>query len=132
MDRDCCGLESPRSVLQSPAGSPAFTIIEVMLAIMIFAMVLTAIYSTWIGILRGTKAGEKVAAAYRMSAMIRELEAAGFLVFGAREVQRMEGGTSGPSTWPVAHLRVVHSTNPEIVTFDQSKYHGGTTGTEDV
>jgi hypothetical protein len=86
----------------------------------------------WGELAGGFEAGEKVEAAYRMSAMIRELEAAGFLVFGEREVQRMEGGTSGPLTWPVAHLRVVRSTNPEIVTFDPSKYHGVPTGAEDV
>jgi len=45
----------------------AFTIIEIMLAIMIFAMVLTAIYSSWIAILRGTKAGEKAAAEVQRS-----------------------------------------------------------------
>jgi len=74
-DQDCCGLESPRSVVESFASSAAFTIIEVMLAIMIFAMVLTAIYSTWIGILRGTKSGEKVAAEVQRSRIaIRTLE----------------------------------------------------------
>jgi HNH endonuclease len=78
------------------------------------------------------EAGEKVEAEYRMSAMIRELEAVGFFVFGARELQRMEGGTSGPLAWPVAHLHVVRSTNPEIMIVDPSKHPGGTTGTDDV
>ena len=40
----------------------AFTILEVMLAIFIFAMVLTAIYATWIGILRGAKAADTATA----------------------------------------------------------------------
>jgi len=40
----------------------AFTIIELMLAIGIFAMVLTAIYATWIAILKGSRAGLKAAA----------------------------------------------------------------------
>jgi prepilin-type N-terminal cleavage/methylation domain-containing protein len=39
-----------------------FTIIEIMLAIGIFAMVLTAIYATWIAILKGSKSGLKAAA----------------------------------------------------------------------
>ena len=74
-DQDCCGLESPRSVLESAASCSAFTIIEVMIAIAIFAMVLTAIYSTWIAILRGTKSGEKVAAEVQRSRIaIRTLE----------------------------------------------------------
>jgi HNH endonuclease len=86
----------------------------------------------WGELAGGFDAGEKVQAAYRMSTMIRELERAGFFVFGAREVQRMEGGISGAMSWPVAHLRVVRSTNPEIIAIDPTKYHGGTTGTEDV
>ena len=44
-----------------------FTIIEVMIAIFIFAMVLTAIYSTWFGILKGTKSGTNAAAAVQRS-----------------------------------------------------------------
>jgi len=44
-----------------------FTIIEVMIAIFIFALVLTAIYSTWFGILKGTKSGTTAAAAVQRS-----------------------------------------------------------------
>jgi len=54
-----------------------FTIIEVMLSIFIFAMVLTAIYSTWIQILRGTKVGLTVAAQVQRSRVaIRTVEEA--------------------------------------------------------
>ena len=67
------------------------------------------------------EAGQKVETAYRMSALIRELEAAGFLVFGTREIQRMEGGVMAPASWPVAHLRIVRSTNPEIVRKEEPK-----------
>ena len=59
------------------AGSPrsAFTILEIMLAIMIFAMVLSAIYATWMGILKGTKAGERAAAEVQRSRIaMRALE----------------------------------------------------------
>lgn len=45
----------------------AFTIIEVMIAIFIFALVLTAIYSTWFGILKGTKSGTNAAATVQRS-----------------------------------------------------------------
>lgn len=44
------------------ASRPGFTILELMLAIGIFAMVLTAIYATWIAILKGSRAGLKAAA----------------------------------------------------------------------
>src|SRR5947207_8189078 len=53
----------------------AFTILEVMIAIMIFAMVLTAIYATWLAILRGKKAGENAAAEVQRSRIaMRALE----------------------------------------------------------
>ena len=40
----------------------AFTILEIMLAMGIFALVLTAIYSIWVAILKGSQAGLKAAA----------------------------------------------------------------------
>src|SRR6185436_11694873 len=47
----------------------AFTIIEIMLAIGIFAMVLTAIYATWLAVLKGSKSGIKAAAEVQRSRM---------------------------------------------------------------
>lgn len=44
-----------------------FTILEIMVAIFIFALVLTAIYSTWFGILKGTKSGTNAAARVQRS-----------------------------------------------------------------
>ena len=56
-------------------GQIAFTIIEIMLAIGIFAMVLTAIYATWLSILKGSKAGIKAAAEVQRSRIaMRTLE----------------------------------------------------------
>jgi type II secretory pathway pseudopilin PulG len=53
----------------------AFTIVEVMLAIGIFAMVMTAIYSIWVAILKGSKAGLKAAAEVQRSRIaMRTLE----------------------------------------------------------
>jgi len=53
----------------------AFTILELMLAIGIFAMVLTAIYAVWIAVLKGSQAGLKAAAEVQRSRMaIRTLE----------------------------------------------------------
>jgi len=45
----------------------AFTILEIMVAIFIFGMILTAIYSTWFGILKGTKSGTTAAARVQRS-----------------------------------------------------------------
>lgn len=53
----------------------AFTILEIMLALGIFAMVLTAIYATWIAILKGSRAGLSAAAEVQRARMtIRTLE----------------------------------------------------------
>ena len=59
----------------SRAAALAFTILEIMLAIGIFALILTAIYSTWIAILKGSQAGLKAAAEVQRSRMaIRTIE----------------------------------------------------------
>jgi prepilin-type N-terminal cleavage/methylation domain-containing protein len=59
------------------ASRPGFTILELMLSIGIFAMVLVAIYATWIAILRGSQAGLKAAAeVQRARIAMRTLEGA--------------------------------------------------------
>jgi len=55
--------------------SSAFTIVEVMIALFLFSMVLTAIYSTWIAILRGKKVAlEAAAEVQRSRRAIRTIE----------------------------------------------------------
>ena len=57
---------------------------------------------------------DRMRAARSLEAHLSELERAGFWVFGVRETQ-MFVGTSGQETdWPIAHVRVVRSSNPEI------------------
>jgi len=54
--------------------------------------------------------------------LLTDLETAGFLVFGGREGQVMEGGVEArPHPFPVLILRVLRSTNPEIQTIDLRK-----------
>lgn len=68
---------TPRLLHRGARAGAAFTILEVMLAIGIFAMVLTAIYSTWICILRGSKVGLQAAQEVQRSRIaLRTLEAA--------------------------------------------------------
>lgn len=56
-------------------GRRAFTILEVMIAIGIFAMIITAIYATWLAILKGTKAAQNATAAVQRSRIaIRSIE----------------------------------------------------------
>ena len=51
---------------------------------------------------------------------IEELERAGFWVFGYREQFTIEGGTGLDNGWPVAHVRVLRNTNPEIIVADNT------------
>jgi general secretion pathway protein J len=56
-------------------GKLAFTLIEIMLAMTIFAMVMIAIYSSWSSILRGSKVAQEAAAqAQRTRVAMRALE----------------------------------------------------------
>ena len=61
---------------------------------------------------------DRMRAAHSLDNHIEELARAGLWVFGCREQQILEGG-SGPNTrWPVAHIRVLRDTNPEIIVLD--------------
>jgi len=64
------------------------------------------------------EAGERVRTAFGLSESIKELESAGFVVFGGRDVGKVDGGAGDSRPWPVAHIRVVRSTSPEIKSFD--------------
>ena len=63
-------------------------------------------------------AGGRVRAAHRMNTLVHELEAAAFWVFGGTEVQILKGGVGTPSEFPVAILRVIRTTNAEIIKID--------------
>ena len=62
--------------------------------------------------------GDKMRAARSLDDDIEELERAGFWVFGYREQYVLEAGNSPATDWPVAHVRVLRDTNPEIVVPD--------------
>jgi type II secretion system protein J len=73
------GLDRPRPI---PPSRAAFTLLEVMLATMIFAGVMTAIYATWTSILRSAQVAQKAAAEVQRSRMAaRAIEEA---LLGAR------------------------------------------------
>jgi len=61
-----------------------------------------------------TEAGERVKQTWSLSERVRELENAGFWVFGTREIRRIEGGVGEPSPWPIAILKVVRADSQEI------------------
>jgi type II secretion system protein J len=63
---------SPAGLVKSPARNRprcAFTLVEILVAVGIFAMVLAAIYSTWTAILRASKIGRDAAAAVQRARM---------------------------------------------------------------
>lgn len=61
------------------------------------------------------EAGDRVKAAFEMSARLEELRQAGFWIFGEREVRRLEGGIGSPSPFPVSLIRIVRANSPEII-----------------
>jgi hypothetical protein len=58
---------------------------------------------------------ECIRATFELSKSLRDIEQAGFMVYGGREIQRPEGGIGPPSNWPIAMVRVVRADNPEII-----------------
>lgn len=74
----------------------------------------------WGDLASGLEAGERVRIAFTLNETLKELEKAGFFVFGAREMQLIEGGEGPSADWPVAILRVVRKTNEEIITVSSS------------
>ncbi len=51
---------------------------------------------------------------FDLTGVVKELEEAGFFVFGGREIRRIEGGVGDPSPFPVSIIQVLRKTNPEI------------------
>ena len=66
---------------------------------------------------------DRMRAARSLDDHLRVLEDAGFWVFGDRELQTADGRT-GPYDWPVAHIRVLRASNPEIVRLVRPAEHG--------
>ena len=69
----------------------------------------------WGDLVSELEAGERVRLAFTLNESLKELEEAGFFVFGAREMRIIEGGEGPPEDWPVAILQVVRNTNEEII-----------------
>lgn len=59
--------------------------------------------------------GDTMRASNDLDNQIRELEQAGFWVFGFREYQISVGRDGSESDWPVAHVHVLRDSNPDII-----------------
>lgn len=64
--------------------------------------------------------GDRMRAARSLDENIKELEQSGFWIFGCREHQVIEGGDGPTASWPVAHLRVMRNSNPEIMRMNEN------------
>jgi hypothetical protein len=72
----------------------------------------------WGDLASDLEAGDRVKAAHRISKLVQELQESQLLLFGAREVRRLEGGVGPPQPFVVTILRVARAENPEIIKFD--------------
>lgn len=58
---------------------------------------------------------DKVRIGFDLTKTLRELEDAGFYVFGCKEVQLLEGGIEPPRSWHLTTLQVLRKTNESII-----------------
>lgn len=65
---------------------------------------------------------QKVRAGLELTNSIREIEEAGFYVFGGKEIHRLEAGNEPPVTWPIALLSVRRKTSDMIVSLSSENY----------
>ena len=68
----------------------------------------------WGDILPELTAGKRVEVGFTLNTMIKELEDAGFWIFGEREAQQLIANGEA-STWPAAIFVIMRSDNPNVV-----------------
>jgi len=57
----------------------------------------------------------RISLEFDLTQKVKDIEGAGFYIFGAKEVQRLEGGLGPPSPFPVFYITVVRQTNPTLI-----------------
>jgi hypothetical protein len=68
------------------------------------------------------EAGYRVEAAFELSELLQELNNAGFMVFGGKEMQLLEGGYSNaPQNWPIAIFKILYQDDRSILKVDFSE-----------
>lgn len=72
----------------------------------------------WVDLSGDLQPIERVRTAKRLQDCLDELDASGFWVFIGSEMQRLEGGKSGPTDWRVRHVSVLRKSNAKIVRED--------------
>lgn len=74
----------------------------------------------WIDCASDLEPIEKVRATKSLTDELNELKRCGFLVFAAREKQRLEGGVGAPTDFVVLHVSIVRKNDVNIVRPEQS------------
>lgn len=72
--------------------------------------------SDWADLGYGLEPIERIRAAKSLDDEIGRLNERGFMVFAAKEKQKIEGGINGPSTWLVLHLTVKRKSDNGVIT----------------
>jgi hypothetical protein len=73
----------------------------------------------WGDLCDNLESGKRVEVGFDLTQKIKELEAAGFFVFGFRETQLLEG-KDGATDWHVAIINVIRNNNKEIIKLNVS------------
>jgi prepilin-type N-terminal cleavage/methylation domain-containing protein len=103
-----------------PSGSAAFTLIEIMVAVMVFSLVIASIYATWALVMRATQVGQDAAAQAQRQRVV--LRAIGDALMGVESFQasqqyywfKLENG-SEPFLSFVARLPDTYARNGKFV-----------------
>ena len=69
----------------------------------------------WSDISGDLEQADRVKASYQIARELKELEEAGFWVFGNSENKVLEGGIDGPSSWQMAYINIVRNDSPHII-----------------
>jgi len=73
----------------------------------------------WVDLLPDIEPSTRIRLEFDLTGAVKELEEAGFFVFGGREIQRIEGGVGNQAPFPVSIIQVLRKTNPEIIYGDK-------------
>ena len=75
----------------------------------------------WGDIGRDLGPADRARIAFDLTNTLQEFDECGFWVFGAREVQILEGGEKEPMPWPVAIILILRKNNTKIFTVEQNE-----------
>jgi len=101
----------------TPRPASAFTILEVMISIGIFAMIITAIYATWMSIVKGSRAAQSAAASVQRSRIAMNALEASFRSMQLFESNRTNYFFTADTSGDFASVRMTTRLSPAIPGF---------------